>query len=50
MSRFENSYLAESVGYANGLNNGYANGLAVGREEGYTQDYEIGRASCRERV
>lgn len=36
MSRFESSYLAESVGYASGLNNGYANGLAVGQEEGYT--------------
>lgn len=39
MSRFESSYLAESVGYASGLNNGYANGLTVGREEGYTQGW-----------
>ena len=37
MSRFENSYLAESVGYNNGHANGMADGVAVGREHGYTQ-------------
>ena len=30
MSRFENSYLAESVGYNNGHANGMADGVAVG--------------------
>ena len=39
MSRFENSYLAESVGYNNGHANGMADGVAVGREHGYTQGW-----------
>lgn len=39
MSRFENSYLAESVGYNNGHANGMADGIAVGREHGYTQGW-----------
>ena len=30
MSRFDNSYLAESVGYNNGHANGMADGVAVG--------------------
>ena len=39
MSRYENSYLAESVGYNNGHANGMADGVAVGREHGYTQGW-----------
>lgn len=39
MSRFENSYLAESVGYNNGHANGLADGIAVGRKHGYTQGW-----------
>ena len=39
MSRFENSYLAESVGYNNGHANGMADGVAVEREHGYTQGW-----------
>ena len=39
MPRFENSYLAESVGYNNGHANGMADGIAVGREHGYTQGW-----------
>src|SRR6218665_2818187 len=39
MSRFENSYLAESVGYNNGHGNGLADGVAVGRKHGYTQGW-----------
>ena len=38
-SRFDNSYLAESVGYNNGHANGMADGIAVGREHGYTQGW-----------
>lgn len=39
MSRFQNSYLSESVGYNNGHANGLADGVAVGREHGYTQGW-----------
>lgn len=39
MSRFQNSYLAESVGYANGCATGHATGLSLGREQGYTQGW-----------
>ena len=39
MTRFNNSYLAESVGYNNGHANGMADGVAVGREHGYTQGW-----------
>ena len=39
MSRFDNSYLAESVSYNNGHANGMADGVAVGREHGYTQGW-----------
>ena len=39
MSRYENSYLAECVGYNNGHANGMADGVAVGREHGYTQGW-----------
>lgn len=39
MSRFNNSYLAESVGYNNGHANGMADGVAVGRKHGYTQGW-----------
>ena len=39
MPTFNNSYLAESVGYNNGHANGMADGVAVGREHGYTQGW-----------
>lgn len=39
MSRFDNSYLAESVGYNNGHANGMVDGIALGREHGYTQGW-----------
>src|SRR6218665_3266066 len=39
MSRFENSFLAESVGYNNGHAKGMADGVAVGRKHGYTQGW-----------
>ncbi len=39
MSRFQNTYLSESVGYNNGHANGMADGVAVGREHGYTQGW-----------
>lgn len=39
MSRYDNSYLAESIGYNNGHANGMADGVAVGREHGYTQGW-----------
>ncbi len=37
MSRFENSYLAESVGYNNGHARGMSSGIDVGLEHGYTK-------------
>src|SRR6218665_1680834 len=39
MSRFENSYLAESVGYAHGLKKGYLHGINLGQAEGYTEGW-----------
>ena len=39
MSRFQNTYLSDSVGYNNGHANGMADGVAVGREHGYTQGW-----------
>ena len=39
MSRFNNSYLAESVGYNNGHANGMTDGVVVGQEYGYTQGW-----------
>ena len=39
MSRFENSYLAESVGYNNGHANGMADGVLAGRKHGYTEGW-----------
>ena len=41
MSRFQNSYLAESVGYANGV----ASGVSAGKQAGFT---EGGNAAIRE--
>ena len=39
MSRFENSYLAESVGYNNGHARGMSSGIDVGLEHGYTKGW-----------
>lgn len=39
MGRFENSYLAESVGYNNGHANGVADGILVGRQQGHTEGW-----------
>ena len=39
MSRFNNSYLAESVGYNNGHAHGMTDGVAVGQDYGYTQGW-----------
>ena len=39
MSRFENSYLAESVGYNNGHARGLSAGIDMGMEHGYTKGW-----------
>lgn len=39
MSRFQNSYLAESVGYNNGHANGIADGIAAGKQAGFTEGW-----------
>ncbi len=39
MSRFENSYLAESVGYNNGHARGLSSGIDMGMEHGYTKGW-----------
>ena len=37
MSRFQNSYLAESVGYNNGHARGIAHGIEAGKQAGFTE-------------
>lgn len=39
MSQFENSYLAESVGYNNGHARGLSAGIEMGMEHGYTKGW-----------
>ena len=39
MSRFDNSYLAESVGYNNGHARGLEAGIEIGLEDGYTRGW-----------
>jgi hypothetical protein len=39
MSRFENSYLAESVGFNNGHARGLSSGIDMGLEHGYTKGW-----------
>ena len=39
MSRFENSYLAESVGYNNGHARGIAHGIEAGKQAGFTEGW-----------
>lgn len=42
MSRFQDPYLAESVGFATGHSNGIAQGVGIGRQQGYSNGYSEG--------
>ena len=42
MSRFQNSYLAESVGYANGV----ASGVSAGKQAGFTEGWNAAIREC----
>ena len=42
MSRFQDPYLAESVGFSTGHSSGIAEGVAVGRQQGYTDGLNDG--------
>ncbi len=42
MSRFQNSYLAESVGYANGV----ASGVSAGKQAGFTEGWNAAIMEC----
>ncbi|MCP1680687.1 hypothetical protein [Kerstersia gyiorum] len=46
MSRFENSYLAESVGYNNGHASGIADGIAAGKKAGFTEGWNAAIKEC----
>jgi hypothetical protein len=46
MSRFQNSYLAESVGYSNGHANGIADGIAAGKQAGFTEGWNAAIREC----
>lgn len=42
MSRFQDPYLAESVGFATGHSNGMSEGVAIGRQQGYSNGLNDG--------
>lgn len=46
MSRFENSYLAESVGYNNGHARGIAHGIEAGKQAGFTEGWNAAITEC----
>lgn len=46
MSRFENSYLAESVGYNNGHARGIAHGIEAGKQAGFTEGWNAAIREC----
>lgn len=46
MSRFENSYLAESVGYNNGHARGVAQGIEAGKQAGFTEGWNAAITEC----
>ena len=46
MSRFENSYLAESVGYNNGHARGIAHGIEAGKQAGFTEGWNAAIMEC----
>ena len=46
MSRFQNSYLAESVGYNNGHARGIAHGIEAGKQAGFTEGWNAAIMEC----
>ena len=46
MSRFQNSYLAESVGYNNGHARGIAHGIEAGKQAGFTEGWNAAIREC----